>query len=407
MKWACTLLLLACAALAQTVHADVIRLKSGGEVRGVITAANETQVSIETMAGSKIEIPANQIHFHVRRSAVEEEYETRLAQLPDTAEAHWNLANWCKANKLREQRKWQLTEVLLRAPNHALARRALKYTQVGVQWSTRDQAMRKQGYVKVRKRYVTRQERDSIARTADERQAEADWSRQLARLANRIQGGEPGALSEMQAVSDPIAIAGLTAFFREASDPVTRQAYVQALGRIKHEAALAPLVEQSVFDTSPAVRATASASISNAQSEDATKILIGYLEVDDYYVIENAATTIGQVGHPDAVEPLIEALVTLHQYSTRPSAAEEVRQRAADLLNREDLTPEEVRIVMQSGLMPLRGVSATTEESNGRVQLLYPHRNESVLAALRSLTGEDFGYNQRTWRLWLRSNRDR
>ena len=34
------------------------------------------------------------------------------------------------------------------------------------------------------------------------------------------------------------------------------------------------------------------------------------------------------------------------------------------------------------------------------VRIKYEHKNGEVLSALRKLAGEDFGYDERTWRLW-------
>jgi hypothetical protein len=383
--------------------ADIVRLKTGGELRGSIRFADDQQINFVTLAGTTLSLPADVVHFSLRRSDLEEEYETRLAKLPNTVEAHLDLADWCKANRLRAQRQQQLRHVLTIDPNHEGVRKLLEYTRDGVLWKTRDQILRERGLVRTRRKYITRQERDSIAETTAQKEQETAWSRQMARIAEGIRAGDPNAVEAIRQVRDPMAIAGLTAFFREASEPAVRDAYVFAIGQIEHPKALPPLIEQAVLDTVPQIRTNAAALITKERAEAATALLVRYLEVEDNQTVRNAADALGLLGHPKSLAPLIEALVTQHQYSTRPSAAAEVAARAADLLNRPDLNPAEIVVVMQAGLTPRRGVDATTDESNGRVQLVYPHRNANVLAALRRMTGQDFGYDQRTWRLWLRA----
>ena len=390
-------------AIGPSTLADIVRLKTGGELRGSIGSADDQQISITTLAGTTLSLPTDAVHFLLRRSDTEEEYETRLATLPNTVEAHLDLADWCKANRLRSQRQQQLRQVLLIDPNHEGVRKLLEYTRDGVLWKTRDHILRERGLVRTRRKYITRQERDSLAETTAEKEQQAAWSRQMSRIAEGIRARDANAVAAIREVRDPMAIAGLTAFFREALEPAVRDAYVFALGQIKHSGALPPLVEQAVLDTVPQIRTNAAILITEARAEEATAMLIKYLEVEDNQTVQNAADALGLLGHPKSLAPLIEALVTQHQYSTRPSAAEEVAVRAADLLNRPDLTPAEIVVVMQASLTPLRGVVATTDESNGRVQLVYPHRNTSVLTALKRMTGQDFGYDQRTWRLWLRA----
>jgi hypothetical protein len=382
-------------------EADVIRLKTGGELRGTIQTIDGQQVSIRTIAGSTVTVHRNTVQFVTHRSTIAEEYETRLKTLPNTAEAHWRLAEWCRANRLKPQRIWQARKVLLSDPNHVKARRLLGYKRDGVKWTTSARENRKRGYVKLRRKYVPRQTRDAIARTAAEKERQANWVRQISRLANAVDAGDASAINEIAFIRDPMALSGLTSFFRESPSQAVRRAYVTALGQIKHPAALAPLVEQAVLDSSDEVRTAAIASIPQEEVESVLRILEDFVNDGDYYVVQKAAAVLGAFDHPDAIEMLIESLITFHEYSTRPSAAPEVQQRAVDLLNKDDLSPPELLLVLQTSVIPPRAVEATTEESNGRIQVLYPHRNRAALASLVALTGEDFGFDQRLWRLWF------
>ncbi|MFK7818886.1 MAG: HEAT repeat domain-containing protein [Planctomycetaceae bacterium] len=393
--------------LVGSAQADVIRLKNGGELRGSLQQVDEQQISIQTVAGSIVTVSQQTVHFVTRRSKLAEEYETRLKALPKSADSHWLLADWCRANRLKKQQRWQARNVLLHNPNHIKARRLLGYKRVGTSWTTSARENRKRGYVKMGRKYVPRQTRDAIARTAAEEEQQADWTRRISQLASAIDSGNQSALNDLNFIRDPMALAGLTSFFRESPAPVARMVYVRTLGQIKHPAALAPLVEQAILDSSDEVRTAAIESIPRTQTDSALRLLQQFLDDGDYYVVQRAAVALGAFDDPDSVEMLIEALITLHEYSTRPSAAEEVQQRAVDLLNKNDLTPAELHLVLQTSIIPPRAVEATIEESNGRIQVLYPHRNEAVLASLVALTGEDFGFDQRSWRLWFDSKHNR
>ena len=94
-------------------QADVVWLKNGGELRGLVGLVTEDEVVIRTEAGTKATIPAGEVHFVAHRSVAEDEFERRLAELPNKAAAHWQLAQWCKQNRLRDQFKRQLRQVLI------------------------------------------------------------------------------------------------------------------------------------------------------------------------------------------------------------------------------------------------------------------------------------------------------
>ncbi len=395
-----------CALLGQgSVNADVLRLRNGGEIRGSIQSNDEQDFTARTATGSTLGLSADEVHFFVRRSDIEEQFETRLRQAENTADAHWQLAEWCRLNKLKPQRIWQAQRVLLCDPNHVEARRLLGYIHTEEGWTTRERQGWQRGYVKSGSRFVPRQTRDTIARTPREKESQATWLSRMGRLANAIDAADEAALAELASVRDPMALAGLTAYFRESNSVAARKAYVTALAKTKHPAMIPPLVEQAVFDVSPDVRQMAARLIPHDQRKTATRLLAEYLRSNKNQTVQQAAAALGVVAHEDSIDPLIESLITLHEYTTRASAAKEAQLRAANLLNKPNLTPGEVLIVLQTGIVPSPGVESTTEESNGQIQALYPHRNEAALAALKELTDEDFGFDQRTWRLWFRSEK--
>ena len=143
---------------AQEVRADLIKLKQGGEIRGKLlkeSAGGETTRTIETLSGGRISVDAQQIEFVTNRPLVIEEYESRAHQIENTVEAHLELSEWCRENFLTTPRLQELEKVIELDPDHEQARAALGYTLRDGEWMTRDQIMRKNGYVKYKGRYVS------------------------------------------------------------------------------------------------------------------------------------------------------------------------------------------------------------------------------------------------------------
>ncbi len=399
----CPLVCLLGLTLCITARADVIRLRTGGQLRGTSTRQGEI-VRIESELGTVIELDASLVHFVTRQTEEEAQFDRRYAAVPRTAPALWALAQWCRANRLRTERTWVLQEVLQQDADHADARRALGYIlDDSGTWTKREQTMSRRGYVRHRARFVTRQERDSIATTRADRTAEAHWTRQLGVLSQALRRGDNRGLTEIREIRDPLAVAALAAWLRDLPDSEVRLAYVRTLARIRHKVVLPPLIEQGVADSDPEIRREVAQIIPPESRSDAVRLASEYLQAADNETVRRAAELLGRMGDPDAVPALIDALITLHDYGVRPSADPEVRQRAVDLMNVEALTPEQVVTVMQAGVTPRGGALVTSPEANGRLLALYAHRNPAVLQALRRITGEDFGFDRWTWRLWVKS----
>ena len=389
------------------VVADIVRLAKGGELRGQLGEVKSDTLEITTDAGTVVAIPTDQVHFFVRRSPLEDEFERRFAATPSTADAHWQLGQWAKENRLHDQYRRQLKQVLVRDASHKQARKVLGYVRERGQWRTREQSFLKRGYVKVKNRFITRAQRDSVGKSDADQQTETQWVQQVATLFEAINNGNPQAIQQLRGIHDPLAISGLTSYFREAANPAVRKLYVEVLGGIPSDAIVGPLVDQAVMDQSAEVRTAAMTAIPAETLPRAAVAARLYLRAESNSVVREAGRLLGGLKTKTSVEPLIEALVTLHDYSTRPSASPKTRERAANLLNKYPLPPEDILKVMQTGLTPKGATVATDDDSDGRVQVLYPHQNQEVLAALVAITGENFGYDQRTWRLWLRSKRAR
>src|SRR5690349_24349548 len=95
------------------VRADFVTLKNGGEIRGEFLGEVKAKrpgptVSIRTLSGATVVVAGSEVESLVRRRPVAEEYETRRRASPDTAEAHWELADWCRPRGLSKERDAEL-----------------------------------------------------------------------------------------------------------------------------------------------------------------------------------------------------------------------------------------------------------------------------------------------------------
>ena len=78
---------------------DIVRLRNGGELRGQLGNISAEALSITTDTGTLVTVPTDQVHFFVRRSPLQDEFERRFAAAPSNSEAHWELGQWAKQNR--------------------------------------------------------------------------------------------------------------------------------------------------------------------------------------------------------------------------------------------------------------------------------------------------------------------
>jgi len=184
--------------------------------------------------------------------------------------------------------------------------------------------------------------------------------------------------------------------------------------------AVAYLQEIAVGDGSAAHRKRAIESLKQAPSPDQTKRLMAHLALDDVPIIrDRAATALAALGDKRAVWLLVERLVT-----------EDVRMVGGEVWSGSmqlDIRFQmagipRFRAVTISAAVPGMGI-ATAEIQLPEVAIVdaattiamtqhgtpIPHyervrtEHPEVLAALKTLTGKDFGYNQAAWQKWLQS----
>ena len=405
--------------LSSPALADLIKLKQGGEIRGKLLqdrSGSESQLTIETLTGGKVSVDSQQIDFITNRPLVIEEYETRARQVEDTVEGHLQLAEWCRENFLTTPRHEELEKVLQLDPDHAKARAALGYTRHDGEWMTRDQLMRKNGYVKYKGRYVSSAELELLEKNQADLEAERAWSKKIKLwvtwLTSQNPQYQPEGLQNIQNINDPHAVAGLARIMGKHENLNVRALLVSTLTQIPGVLPLRPLSELALTDPQESIRSAALDALAERDASQAIAFFIEALRNKSNLIVQRAAAGLEVIGNRDVVPELISALVTNHTYRVRvPDAASTYSFNSNGSFGASGIVlPPEIEAGLLAGRYPNGVIVLPSQQPKVQmrtVSIKHVHQNQAVLAALQKITDQNFGYNQRLWRLWWSSSENK
>jgi len=398
--------------------ADVVQLNSGGKLAGEIQArprGDDTfPFTVKTLSGATVTVAAESVEFARKRKPAYEEYERRAADTPETVAEQLQLADWCKSNGLPTPRKAHLRRVLALDPNHAAARKALGYTRHGGQWMTHDELMSSRGLVKHKGKWVLPQEVPFIEQAAAETEAEKQWYKQVRKWFGWINSDDPArqadGLNELRNLRDATAAPAVIRTFQKAGPEPLRLLLVEILTNLDGPRAFDRLIELSLMDDFDSVR---DASLRGVKRRGPTAALPAYVKAlrhENNRLVNRAGAALGQLGDDTVIDPLIEALVTRHQYKIRVPANMVGTTPDGRMIQAVDpsMLPPEVAQQLATGQLPY-GVAFDNSSSVGLKQAMRPvvvkqdEKNTAVLESLTLLTGENFGFDEGAWRRWRSS----
>jgi len=409
----CCGFLLTLLAFTVEVRADLVQLKSGGELHG--QASHPTQKDggyvIRSLSGATVELNLNEVAFVTARSGLIDEYERKARLAPMTVEDQWALAEWCRLSDLKVERQTHLKSILDIDPEHEKANYALGRTKRNGLWGTRDEHMSALGMVKYRGRYVTPEELELLEKSSEDREVEKQYYAK-ARMWHGwlVNGGvaQQKALEELKQLKDPLALKGLSKYFQYDNSREFRKLAVELFANIDHTGAVARLVEMAVTDADGHIRQIALEAIKLTRKVDqAIPYLIHALSSSANLVVRRAGTALGELGAEKAVPHLIAALVTVHQYQKEevvPTYGVGIGAGGNVGFGANAVLPPEIEAMMRTGQLPY-GVQVYSDRKpiTQMVNVSMAQENMEVLDALVSITGQNFGYNERTWQLWWKS----
>lgn len=397
--------------------ADLVRLKNGGELRGSLAkqspTAPEADVTIVSLSGATVTVPRGEIESIQVRSPLMEEYITRSREIPHTAEAHQQLADWCASKQMRAQREEQLELLLELQPDNEQIHRVLGHVQYEGQWMSRDDAMTKQGFVKHKGKWITLLEMELLGKTETERAAEQVWYPKVKQWVTWISGRDARRVHEgvtqLRAIRDPDAVSALWNYLGQNPNPDYRRLFVEVAGEAKGLKPVRRLSQCLLNESNQAIFELALGTIDEDQKVEVIKYCLPGLKDASNDVVQRAAIVVGKFGDERVIPDLIDALITTHrykvqvpdtsnQYSFGVSANGTPSMLAPGTISN---VPNDIEMLYRLGQLPYGyDIKSSMPPRMRTVNVKADLRNSEVLSALKQITQKDFGYDQREWQRW-------
>lgn len=322
-----------------------------------------------------------------QRQATLEEYERAKSETADTPDAQWQLAEWCRENRLLTQRQAHLERVIELDPEHAAARRALGFQKHSGRWVTQEELMTERGYVRYKGRWRLPQEIKQLEEKRKNTASENQWVANLKKWRDMLDTERyQEAVANIQGINDPFALRALEEQLKVETSEQVRTLYLQAVANIDTPESVRLLVRASIHDTADEVRLTAIDHLAEKKYPEVVALYIQSLRDKNNVVINRAAIGLAAMDNPAAVPALIDALVTTHSETITVGSP-----GISSTFSRDG----------KSAPPSLNGFST----GQSTYQVTQHLRNAGVLDALIQLTGVNYDFDVAQWKAWLQSRK--
>ena len=381
---------------------EALVLSGGGQIDGQLVdpaKRDAEQLTVRTPEGIRVTVERDQVAKLLRPSAAETEYRRVAPTYPDTVAGQWALAEWCKQQKLRNARQVHLKRVVELEPNHALARRALGYSQHAGRWMTQADIMTERGYVQHNDQWLLPQEIEISDKKRKDSLAKKQWLATLKRWREWLNDDRRAeeAAAKLRAINDPYAVKAIRQHLKTEPVVQVREWYVEALARIGTPDALQALVQMALNDPMDEVRLSAVDLLVEKKQPEVVAMFIQALKSKDNAIINRSAYALGQLGNVAAVPALVDSLVTQHKFVVTTGSPGISTTFGGQ-------TPSGPPPGAGAGFpsTPQMGGFSTGQSSTLVVQQI---RNPEVLDALVRMTRMNFEYDSVQWKAWLASRK--
>lgn len=378
--------LLAASLLALTVagaRADVVELESGGRLVGQLVNQEDgdrDKIYLELDSGGRVTLDRSAVRRAIPQSAEATTYRQRAASVPDTAQANWDLAEWCRKHRLGDEAEAHSRRVIELDPNHQDARRALGYSMQRGKWMTRDELMESRGLVRYEGSYRTPQEIELLERRERGAESAVNWKKQLARWRRDLGSPKPQesmmAAEQFQQLRNPGAASALVRLLKREQNLDVRDLLIATAAQIDHPTTVQTLATLSLNSPRNEERLTCLEHLIKANRPGLAEIYSRQLTSKNNDIVNRAGSALGILGADETLGALIGALVTTHEYQVGNNA------------------PGDTNIGMD-------GSGGFTFGKGEAKVIRRDLRNPGVKTALVEMTGENFGYDEQAWRRWL------
>lgn len=361
---------------------EKISVKGGGAFLGDAKGGEKfTQIAIGP--GVRIAVDNEKVDQKKDIRGEETEYRKKLQELPETAESHWQMYQWCKQNSLTAfafQHAWRVIEI---EPNHAAARAALDFVLDGKEWVTREELMLKRGRVRDGTEWRLPEEIERLKLKKEREEAVTKWSRNIKAWKNDIFSNGPRAsksLVKFEGIQDPLAIGPLVEQLRDFSNAVDfRLKIISILDRFDIPLAKQAIIDAGVKDPSAKVREAALDIVCRKSPKEAARQYVKLLRSENNKEVELAGYAMTSLKDPAYAWQLIEAVVTEHKRVIKGSPNQNFGTDSAGSFGVGNSVKDQVRV----------------ESIN----------NTSVLGALTELFPDtNFRFEENRWKAWYLDN---
>jgi hypothetical protein len=144
-------------------NADVVKLKNGGEVQGIVKEEDSKKVVVETGTGQTMLSKDDILSIRRERCSLHEYYEKyETIKKSENAEDFFKLSRWCKANNVPKYTQDLLQRTLELNPNHEFARREMGFILYNGKWMTREEVMLAKGYILYKGKWMSPAEKEIL-----------------------------------------------------------------------------------------------------------------------------------------------------------------------------------------------------------------------------------------------------
>lgn len=368
-------------------RADIYELESGGKIQGVLLDRGaDGHYKVQTAQGAVVSLTRDQIKRIVPQEPAELEYQQLSQAKPDTLQAHRQLAQWCKEHGLSDLAEHHHRRILHFDPRDETARLALGFQKHQGQWMTREEIMEARGLVYYEGDYRTPQDIALREQAKQETEAQSDWYRKLRLwrdwLDSRHNNRVAEAMQNIESIRDPLATSSLLKMLEREENQEVYDLLLRTLAGLDHPEVIRKLVELSLHDASRGVRLDCLGYLIDSGKPISLTPYVKALESKDNDIVNRAAYALEQLGNPEAISPLIDALVTRHKFIEKSGP------------------PGQISAGFSSSSLGGGGGGLST--GNKRKVFHKDLENLDVRSALRELSGgQDFGFNEQAWRRWF------
>jgi len=377
------------AIMPPAAYGDIFQLKAGGQITGVLVdRGKQGEYIIKADHGALVTLSRRQVDKVVRQDPEDFEYTKRSRALPDTVEAHRELAEWCKKQKrLSQQTQHHLQRILELDPNDKAARLSLGYQQHQGQWMTQDDIMSARGLRHYDHKYRTPQDIALREQTKKREMAEAEWFRKIRLWIGWLDDRRAAEAEAMIAnIQDPHAAVAIVKLLERVENPRIRDLLTATLAPLKHSVAVTTLVDFSLDDPDYEVRLQCLEYLLQYHQPISLTPYVKSLRHRDNEIVNRAAEALHRIENPRAISPLIDALVTTHKFNNLDAPPGDINATFAPNGGR------------GGGASGGGGLSMGGKSKIRKLNL----RNLKVRQALVDLSGgQDYEFDENLWRRWF------